>query len=167
MGRESRTVSSPVRIRVWVLVGVLLVLHFLLHVGFAFGVGAPDLLTVALLLAAREIGVGRASALGLVFGIFEDALSVLAFGANTIAMTLVAIGGALTRDLFVGDSRLFLVSYLFLGKWFRDLIHWVAMGEGLRQPFVDQVLLQGALSGVYAAGVGFGLAALTGFGRDV
>lgn len=159
--------SSPVRIRVWFLVGILFILHFLLHVGFAFGVGAPDLLTVSLLLAAREIGVGRASAMGLAFGLFEDALSVLAFGANSIAMTVVAIGGAMTRDLFVGDSRLFLVSYLLLGKWTRDLIHWIAMGEGVRQPFVDQVLIQGGVSGAYAAAVGMALAAMTGLGRDI
>jgi cell shape-determining protein MreD len=160
-------VSSPVRIRVWFLVGILFVLHFLLHVGFAFGVGAPDLLTVSLLLAARETGVGRASAMGLAFGLFEDALSVLAFGANSIAMTLIAIGGAMTRDLFVGDARFFLVPYLLLGKWTRDLIHWIAMGEGVRQPFVDQVLIQGGVSGAYAAAVGMALAAMMGLRRDV
>ena len=84
---------------VGILVGVLFVLHFLLHVGFGFGAGAPDLLTIALLLAAREIGMGRAALLGLCFGLLEDALSVLAFGANTIAMTVAAVGGAFTRDL--------------------------------------------------------------------
>ena len=70
--------SAPVRIRIWLLVFALLVLHFLLHVGLAYGSGAPDLLTVALLLAAREIGLGRAAVLGLSFGLLEDALSVLA-----------------------------------------------------------------------------------------
>lgn len=157
---------ASVRFRVWVLVGLLFVLHFLLHVGFGFGVGAPDLLTVALLLAAREIGMGRAAVMGLSFGLMEDALSVLAFGANSIALTIVAIGGAFTRDLFVGDSRLFLVSYLLIGKWLRDLLHWIAVGEGLRQPFFEQVLIQGAIGSVYAAAVGIALASLTGLGRE-
>jgi cell shape-determining protein MreD len=159
--------TSPIRIRVWVLVGVFFVLHFILHVGFAFGRGAPDLLTVALLLAAREIGMGRGAALGLFFGLVEDALSVLAFGANSVAMTITAIGGAFTRDLFVGDSRFFFGFYLLLGKWLRDLVHWLAVGEGLRQPFVDQVIVQGAVGATYAAAVGVVLVAVTGLGRDV
>jgi cell shape-determining protein MreD len=153
-------------LRVWATVIVLFLLHFLLHVGFAYGAGAPDLLTLALLLASREIGLGPAGLLGLFFGLLEDSLSVLAFGANTLAMTLVGVGGALTRDLFVGDSRLFLVSYVFLGKWIRDLVHWVIVGDGLRQPFVEQVVIQGALASLYVAVIGMGLSALLGFGRE-
>ena len=154
--------SPVVRGRVWLLAGGLIVVHLFLHVGLAIGAAAPDLLTVALLLSAREVGLGRAAAVGFVLGLLEDALSVLAFGANVVAMTLVGIGGAVTRDLFVGDSRLFIVSYFFLGKWVRDLAHWIAVGEGLRQPFVDQVLIQGAIGGAYAAVVGLVLVALSG-----
>ena len=129
----SETVASPtVGTRIWVLVGVLFVVHFFLHVGVGFGRGAPDLATIALLLAARDVGLGRAAALGLAFGLLEDALSVLAFGANAIAMTIVGVGGALTRDVFVGDSRLFLVWYLLVGKWLRDLVHWIAVGSDVR-----------------------------------
>jgi len=137
-----------------VLVGALVLVHFVLHVALGYGRGAPDLLTVGLLLAAREVGMGAAAVIGLFFGLMEDALSVLAFGANSVAMTVVGVAGALTRDLFVGDSRLFVVSYLFVGKWVRDLIHWIVVGEGLRLPFAEQVLAQGALAALYAAVVG-------------
>jgi hypothetical protein len=136
--------------------------HLFLHVGLGYGRGAPDLLTIGLLLAAREVGLGGAAAVGLCFGLLEDALSVLAFGANTVAMTAVGILGAFTRDLFVGDSRLFAVSYFFAGKWMRDFIHWVMVGEELRQPFVDQVLVQGVVGGAYAAGVGLVAVSLLG-----
>lgn len=158
--------SDVGRLRVWVLTLVLFLLHFLLHVGLSYGREAPDLLTLALLLVAREVSVGRAAAVGLVLGLLEDALSVLAFGGNSVAMTLVGIGGALTRDLFVGDSRLFLISYVFLGKWIRDLAHWIAVGEGLRQPFVEQVLIEGGISSAYVAVVGLLVAELWGVGRE-
>lgn len=158
--------STLGRPRVWVLALLLFVLHFLLHVGFSYGRGAPDLLTLALLLLARELPAGRAALLGLLLGLCEDALSVLAFGANTVAMTLVAIGGAVTRDLFVGDSRTFLISYVFIGKWARDLIHWIAVGEGLRQPFVEQVLIEGGIAAVYLAAIGLVVAELWGVGRE-
>ena len=152
--------------RVWVLVAGLFLAHLMLHVGFGLGPVAPDLLTVALLLAAREVGMGRAAGLGLFFGLLEDSLSVLSFGANSVAMTLIGALGAITRDLFVGDSLLFLVSYFVVGKWVRDLVHWTMVDETLRQPFLDQVMLQGLIGGVYAAGVGIVLMALTGLWKD-
>ena len=137
----------------WIVVSLLFVVHFVLHIGLSYGRGAPDLLTLGLLIAARETSLGRASVLGLSTGLLEDAMSVLAFGANSIAMTIVAVGGAVTRDLFVGDSRYFLPAYVFVGKWTRDLVHWIGMGSEVRQPFVEQVVLQGAIGSVYVAGI--------------
>ena len=156
--------TQPVKpdVRVWLLFAVLALTHLLLHVGFSIGRAAPDLLTVALLLGAREMGMGRAAGLGLFFGLLEDALSVLSFGANSVAMTIVAALGGVTRDLFVGDSVLFLVSYFMIGKWTRDLVHWLMVSEQLRQPFVDQVVVQGLIGGMYAAVVGLVLLAVTG-----
>jgi len=159
-------VSSVGRPRVWILALLLFLVHFLLHVGLSYGRGAPDLLTLALLLLAREVSAGRAALVGLFLGLCEDALSVLAFGANSVAMTLVGIGGAVTRDLFVGDSRLFLVSYVFIGKWTLDLVHWIAVGEGLRQRFVEQVVIEGGIASLYLAAVGLLVAELWGVGRE-
>jgi rod shape-determining protein MreD len=158
--------SSSVRARVWLVVAVLATLHLLLHVSFSMDGGAPDLLTLGLLLVSREIGTGRAASLGLFFGLLEDALSVLAFGANSVAMTILGIGGALTRDLFVGDSRFFLVSYVFIGKWTRDLFHWIAVDAGQRQPFVEEVLVDGGIASLYLVAVGVLVAMVTGLGRD-
>lgn len=140
--------------RVWSTVLALVVLHFLLHLGVGLGPEAPDLLTVALLLAAREVDMGQGAGLGFVFGILEDAFSVLAFGANTMAMTIVGAAGARTRELFVGDSALFLVSYLFIGKWSRDALHWIWMGSDVREPFVQAILVEGSLAALYATVVG-------------
>lgn len=153
--------------RVWLLFAGLALTHLLLHVGFGIGRAAPDLLTVALLLGAREMGMGRAAGMGLFFGLLEDALSLLSFGANSVAMTIIAALGAVTRDLFVGDSVFFLVSYFLLGKWLRDLVYWFMVDESLRQPFVDQVLIQGLIGGLYAAVVGVALLAVTGLRREV
>jgi cell shape-determining protein MreD len=152
--------------RVWILVGTLFLLHFLLHVGFGLGAAAPDLLVIGLLIAAREVEIGFAAGLGFVFGILEDALSLLAFGANTLTLTTLGVLGAFTRDLFVGDSYLFLLLYFIAGKWLRDLIHWMLMSEEIRQPFVEQVLMQGLTGGLYAAAVGIGVLALSGLGGE-
>lgn len=151
--------------RIWIMVGLLVLLHFSLHVAMGLRSGAPDLLTVALLLAAREVGMARAAGLGFIFGLLEDALSIIGFGANTLAMTIMGILGAFTRELFVGDTRLFLILYFALGKLTRDLLHWVMLGEGLRRSFVEQVLVQGSVGGLYAAAVAFVLLSVSGLTR--
>ena len=138
---------------VWVSVFMLFTLHFVLHIGLSYGREAPDLLTLGLLIAARELSLARASGLGLVAGLLEDSMSLLAFGANSIAMTVVATGGSVTRDLFVGDSRLFFPAYIFAGKWARDLIHWSAMGPEVRQPFMEQAVVEGSLGALYLSGI--------------
>ena len=154
--------TEPVRARVVALVALLVLLHFFLHVGLSMGPEAPDLLTIGLLLLVRQLRMGPAALLGLALGLLEDSLSAVAFGANSIAMTLLGIGGALTRDFFVGDSRLFLVLYVLIGKWTRDLVHWMAAGGAARPPFVENVLMQGALNGAYAALVGLVIVAVVG-----
>ena len=152
--------------RVWIVIAGLILLHLLLHVGLGVGRAAPDLLTLAVLTSAREMRVGTAAGFGLAMGLLEDALSALSFGANAITMSLIGAGGAETRDLFVGDSLLFLVSYFFLGKWLRDLVHWFFVGESVRLPFVDQVVVQGVIDGGYTAAVGVLVLVATGFWRD-
>ncbi len=138
----------------WAGVVLLAVLHFLLHLGFGLGRIAPDLLTIALLVAAREVGMGTAGGIGLFFGLLEDAFSVLAFGANAVTLTVVGILGTRTQDLFVGDSRLFIVSYLGVGKLLSDVIHWIVAGEAVREPFIHAMVVHSAPSAVYAAIVG-------------
>jgi rod shape-determining protein MreD len=137
-----------------ILVPALVILHFFLHLGLGIGRGAPDLLTVALLVAAREVGIGGSGGIGLFFGLLEDSFSVLAFGANALAMTVVGILGARTRDLFVGESLSFFFWYLALGIWLRGFFYWVVVGEGLREPFVNAVLVDGTVGAIYGALVG-------------
>ena len=149
-------------LRVWVAVVLLAFFHFLLHLGLGFGNVAPDLLTISLLLAACEVGMGTAAGIGFVFGLLLDAFSLLAFGANTVAMTALGAAGARTRDLFVGDSFFFVVSYLFLGKWVKDLLHWLLVGEGVREPFFQALLVQSSLNAAYVAVVGVLVVTITG-----
>jgi rod shape-determining protein MreD len=144
---------------------LLPVLHFLLHVGFGMGRGAPDLLAVGLLLLAREVRSGAAAGIGFGLGLLEDAFSLLAFGANSLACTLLAIVGSRSRELFLGESLLFLVSYLFLGTWLRAVLHWGIAGEQVRRDAGLALLVEGPVDAAYAAGVGVALLLVTGAWR--
>lgn len=148
--------------RVWFVVLLLVFLHLVLRVALGVGSGAPDLLTVATLLGSRRVGVGAGAGLGFVLGLLEDAFSLLSFGANTVAFTLVGIVGGITRDLFVGDSGIFQLTFLFFGKFLRDAAYWVLAEPTVRGDFVEQVLLFGGGQALYAAVVGTIVLRLTG-----
>jgi len=107
----------------WIFIIVLVVLHFGVHVALGMRGLAPDFLTIALLLGARRLSGAGAAGLGLGLGLLNDALSLTAFGALAVTYAIVGFLGARSRDMFEGDSLLFVAAYIFLGKWVRDLLY--------------------------------------------
>lgn len=132
-----------------IFIAILAILHLALHVGAGLKESAPDLMTVAVLLAARRLRATTATLLGLLLGLIEDALALVSFGASAVALAVVAFLGVRSRDLFEGDSMLFVAAYVFLGKWLRDAIQ-VALS-----PAEWNTLLTGSpVAALYAAGAG-------------
>ncbi len=143
---------------------VLVLLHFVLWLGFGLGAAAPDLLTLALLLNARRVRAGTAACIGFALGVLADAFALVNFGANALAMSLVGILGVQTRALIVSAmSRSFHFVYFAVGKWSRDLVHWVLQQRaGHASGFVDALILDGVPAALYAASVGVLLVMLVG-----
>jgi len=151
--------------RVTVVGGVafsLAILHFLLNVGFGLSSWVPDLLTLGLLILAREVRTGTAAGVGFLFGLLEDAFSILSFGANAVAMTIVGGLGSRSRDLFVGESMFFIVSYLAVGTWLRFALHWLASGGGPRPQAMEALAVHGPLAALYTGLAGVLLLRTTG-----
>lgn len=139
----------------WVFIAILVFLHFALHVGFGLEGAAPDLLVVATLFGARRLRAPGAALVGLGLGLLEDALSVVAFGASALALSILGFLGARSRDLFEGDSLLFVAVYIFLGKWLRDAVH-VALTDAERGTLLSSsplAALYAAIAGLVALGV--------------
>jgi rod shape-determining protein MreD len=135
----------------WVFIALLVVAHFFLHLTLGLHTRAPDLLTVAVLLGARSLSGGAAAGLGFALGLLEDAVSVAAFGAAAAALTVVAYLGARTRDLFLGESLLFLSAYLFVGKWVQEALYYAIAVPVRRGEPVDALLIQAPLDALYSA----------------
>src|SRR5690625_7690205 len=93
--------------RFWVLIVFLVVAYFFLHLALGLGLVIPDLLTVALLLSARRLSAPVAAGLGFVLGLLRDSLSLVAFGADAIVLTVLGYLGSRSKDYFIGDSLLF------------------------------------------------------------
>lgn len=138
----------------WVFIGALVVVHFGLHLSLGIESMAPDLLTIAVLLAAREVASGPAAGIGFALGLLEDAVSLGAFGASAVAQTIVGYVGAISRDLFVGDSAMFLGIYLFLGAWIQDALYFSLAGGVRRGEPVEALLVTAPLEALYAAVAG-------------
>ena len=139
---------------VWVVALLLPILHFVIHVGFGPGVRGPDFLAIGILATAFRCPVGVAAGVGFSLGLVEDALSVLSFGANAMALTVVGILGSWSKELFVGGSVSFLVLYLVVGIWLRGALHWLITDHTLGAEAVRFLLLETPLAALYGAGVG-------------
>jgi hypothetical protein len=139
------------RIALLVFVVVLVVLHFLLRIGLGLGELAPDLLVLALLLAAREMRAGAAAALGLGLAILEGAVLPFALGALAVVFTAVGYLGARTRDIFSSDSLVLLAIYLFVGKWVADAMLHLLAGRVVHPGGASALLLISPLAALYLA----------------
>jgi cell shape-determining protein MreD len=136
-----------------IFIGLLIVLHFLLRVGLGYEQLAPDLLVIALLLAARQLPAGYAAGLGLLLGVLDGALVPFALGASALALTILGFVGARSRELFPDDNYLLLALYLFVGKWIFDTMLFLGTGELFRAG-ASYLLLVSPLTALYAAAAG-------------
>lgn len=138
----------------WGFIAVLVILDFTLHLALGLGAAAPDLLTVAVLLGARRLSGVAAASLGLVLGVLRDALSLVAFGAEAVALTVVAYLGARSRDFFIGESLAFVALYLFLGAWLHGAIYYFIAGEAGHGGWIARLLVEAPIGAAYAAAAG-------------
>lgn len=145
--------NGPARWGFWVFIAVLVVLHFVLRIGLGFAQLAPDFLLVALLLAAREIRAGYAAGIGLLLGVLDGAVIPFNLGASALVMTIIGFAGGRSRELFSGDSLIFLALYLFAGKWLYDTLLYTVTGD-LFRPGASYLLLVSPLTALYAAAAG-------------
>ncbi|HSM37418.1 MAG TPA: rod shape-determining protein MreD [Longimicrobiales bacterium] len=136
------------------LVGLLVVAHFVLRVSLGFGEGAPDLLTVALLLGARRLRPSLGAALGLVLGTLRDSLAVGSFGADALTMTVVGWLGGRSHDWFEGGTPLFIGVYLTFGVWAHHILRTVLGGVPVDGSVVGALLVSPVLGALYAAAAG-------------
>lgn len=142
------------RMALTVLVVLLVALHFVLRVGLGLGELFPDLIVVAVLLAARQLRPGWAAGVGLLLGILEGAVVPLTFGASALALTVVGYLGSRTREIFSGGGPAFIAFYVFAGKWLYDVLLYLTLLADARPGPATALLLISPLAALYAAAAG-------------
>jgi hypothetical protein len=142
------------------LIALLVVVHFVLRDGLHLGFLGPDLLIVALLLAARRMRAGAVAGLGLVLGLLEGAANPFNMGASAVAFCVIGYLGARVREVVVGDNPVTLLAYLAIGKWLFDAMLWGLLASRGYAPPLETLVLS-MVAAIYAGMVG--LAAATAY----
>lgn len=136
-----------------IFIAALVILHFVLRVGLGLDQLAPDLLVVSLLLAAREIRAGAAAGLGLALGVLDGAMVPFNLGISALVLTALGFAGARSREIFSGESYVFLALYLFAGKWLYDILLALLTREIFRSG-ATEFLVMAPMTAIYAAAAG-------------
>lgn len=133
----------------WTFIVILILLHLIFRLALGMAL-LPDLITVALLLGARRLGGWQAALFGLTLGVLADSLALIGFGATAVAYVVVGYLGSRSRNLFEGDSYLFVAFYAFTGAWLIEAIRFLAGGSpGGRGTAVSYLINPALLNSVY------------------
>lgn len=111
----------------WTFILILVLLHLVLRLALGLTL-IPDLLVVALLIGARRLDGPGAALFGLALGVVADSLAMVAFGATAVAFVVVAYIGSRSRNVFEGDSYLFIAAYALVGAWLAEAIRYAVGG---------------------------------------
>ena len=141
------------------LIAALVILHFVLRVGFGLGFYVPDLLTVALLLAARRMRAGAAAGLGVLFGVLDGAVNPFTMGASALVLAVLGYLASRSREVLAGDSPVLLIAFRGLGKYLFDLFLWGVLSSRALAGPASVLFTLSPLAALYAAAAG--LAAVT------
>jgi len=118
------------RSRLWVVLGLLVLLHFAVRPRLGMPAVAPDFLLLALLLYAIRSRPGAAALAGFLVGLAGDAVVPARVGAGALAHTVVGYLAAWGRAVFFPDNLFVNGLVIAIGVWLRNSIQLLASGPG-------------------------------------
>jgi rod shape-determining protein MreD len=110
------------RLGLVVVLALLAVAHFALRPRLGDPRFAPDFLLVALLVLAIRVRPMAGAIAGFAVGLLTDAVAPSAFGAATLALTIVGYLSGWLRTVVFADNLLVTVLFVFAAAWFRDAL---------------------------------------------
>jgi rod shape-determining protein MreD len=132
---------------------VLVLLHFSLRPLLGWR-ASPDFLVIALLLVAIRVRPGTAALIGLVMGIIADSVTMHAFGASALSMTIVGFAASWLKAVFFADDIVLNAFFFFLGKWAFDVLYVLAEQNEGAGGVLMQLLVWSPLTAAVTAAAG-------------
>lgn len=146
--------------RGWVVIGLLLTLHFALHPLWTGWPAGPDLLLGGLLLGSLGLRASRAALLGFILGLLEASMSLGPLGPTMLTLAGTGYAGSWLRDVFYSDSARFIPAFLVIGVWGVQTLLALVGGQGLT---IESVLIFSPISAGLTAVLCWGGEKLVGF----
>lgn len=135
----------------WLVLVVLVLLHFYVRPRLYSGPGTPDFLLIALVIFSLRSRPGPAALAGFLTGFATDVLVPVRIGAGALAHTLVGYGASWGRSVFFPDNLLVNGGMFGLGVLLRNAVLLLTTGSGpagLLQALAPGSLLQAATTAV-------------------
>jgi rod shape-determining protein MreD len=124
------TITRASRMQLFIVMGLLILLHFYVRPRLWSPRLSPDFLLMALMLYAMRSRPGAGAVAGCIVGLVVDALSPARFGAAAIAHTVVGYAAAWGRAVFFADNLIVNAAFIAAGLWLRDVLLLVTSGVG-------------------------------------
>ena len=115
-----RVRGAPLRIAA--VIALLVLAQFALRPRLGDPRYAPDFLLVALLFLAVRVRPMAGTIAGFLVGLVTDAVAPTAFGAATLALTVVGYAAGWLKALVFADNLLVTAVFVFAAGWVRDAI---------------------------------------------
>jgi rod shape-determining protein MreD len=145
--------TAVVRVRFWIVMLLLVTLHFYVRPRLGNARLAPDFVLVALLFFAVRARPGLGAAAGFFVGILTDAVAPTSFGAAALAGTLIGFLSGWVKTLFVADNVLITALLVFAAAWLRDIIQVLASNQLASRALAWQLLAYSPLAALVTAAV--------------
>src|SRR3954470_9771870 len=146
-------------VRTAVIYAILIVLHYTVRPLLAWN-ASIDFLIIALMFGAVRMRPGLAALFGFALGLVSDSLTVGAFGAAALGMSIVGFGASWLKAVFFADNLALNGFFLFLGKWLFDVIFLVVGHRVHGAELAMQMFVWSPLSGAVTAGAGVAVLSL-------
>jgi len=134
----------------WIVIGMILLVHFALHPVWSGWPAGPDLLAGGLLLGSLGLRSSRAAALGFVLGLLEASMALGPLGPTMLVLAIAGWVGAWLRDVFYSDSARFMPAFLVVGVWAIEVLLGLVAGGGVS---LATVFVYAPLSAAFTAAV--------------
>lgn len=135
----------------WIVLGVLVVMHYGLRPLLGDHRYAPDLLLLALLLYAMRSRPGAGAVAGFLVGVVSDAVAPTSFGAAALACTLAGYLSSWVRSVFVAESFLVTAAFVAGATWVRDAVQLLAANQHSGKALLWQLSTWSLLTAVTTA----------------
>ena len=132
---------------------ILIVLHYTLRPMLAWR-AEPDFLLIATLLVAIRVRPGVAALLGFLLGLVSDALTVHAFGAGALALSVIAFSASWLKAVFFADNMALNAFFFFVGKWAFNTLYLLVERRFSGGELLEQIFVWSVLSAAVTAFVG-------------